>query len=229
MFRRSLQIPVDDDFVKDIVTDEMNNWFNPDNPYESCVVKERIMIGESTNTAEARNFPPQEYHSLGDNVSAWPLTFKLFPQDLERWRSVVWACGMYRPPRDVGDFSATRHRDPPEQPPTPPPQPESSHTPPSSVGDVVSSSASAFSSPTTSRSFSVSHDTAVEVGPDEEESSKVCIQISTHTTRTQLDPHTHHVSLDEWKTPHEPMITHLSLINPINKFLTSQKYLLHAA
>lgn len=99
VFRRNLQIRVDDNYVKSIATDEFDNNF--------CGAGVRIMVGLSAKASDARLFPPVEQHALGDYVSAYPLAFRLFPRDLERWRSVVWACGMYRPPRDVGDFDGT--------------------------------------------------------------------------------------------------------------------------
>eukprot|EP01053_Blabericola_migrator_P012001 Blabericola_migrator_1__12000@NODE_736_length_6689_cov_224_169888_g529_i0_p1_GENE_NODE_736_length_6689_cov_224_169888_g529_i0NODE_736_length_6689_cov_224_169888_g529_i0_p1_ORF_typecomplete_len1379_score254_35MORN/PF02493_20/6_6e03MORN/PF02493_20/43MORN/PF02493_20/33MORN/PF02493_20/1_5e02MORN/PF02493_20/0_095MORN/PF02493_20/0_0017MORN/PF02493_20/2_2e02MORN/PF02493_20/0_00074MORN/PF02493_20/0_14MORN/PF02493_20/7_9e03MORN/PF02493_20/59MORN/PF02493_20/9_7e05MORN/PF02493_20/0_00036MORN/PF02493_20/0_0 len=101
VFRKNLQILVDDNYVKAIGTDEFNNAV----PFENeASDKLLIMLGHTTSSRDAALYPTSERQQLGDQLAVYPLTFRLFYGDWRRWESVVWACGMNRPPKDVGDF-----------------------------------------------------------------------------------------------------------------------------
>lgn len=145
VFRRNLQIPVDDDFVTVIRTDQFENSMHSDARRPEAD-SPKIMIGQTLTFNEGRSLNAEEVNMLGDRVNAYPLTFRLFAQDLARWRSVVWACGMSRPPRFLGDFVGTRRRGPLAPEPEPPALLPAPILPPLSEGSTSSSASSSSTS-----------------------------------------------------------------------------------
>eukprot|EP01054_Gregarina_sp_Poly1_P000252 Gregarina_sp_Poly_1__251@NODE_105_length_14330_cov_232_248545_g92_i0_p1_GENE_NODE_105_length_14330_cov_232_248545_g92_i0NODE_105_length_14330_cov_232_248545_g92_i0_p1_ORF_typecomplete_len3203_score429_54MORN/PF02493_20/2MORN/PF02493_20/0_0082MORN/PF02493_20/1_1MORN/PF02493_20/2_5e03MORN/PF02493_20/7_4e03MORN/PF02493_20/1_3e02MORN/PF02493_20/0_00018MORN/PF02493_20/1_2e04MORN/PF02493_20/0_0014MORN/PF02493_20/0_00049MORN/PF02493_20/1_5e04MORN/PF02493_20/1_4e03MORN/PF02493_20/0_002MORN/PF02493_20/0_ len=102
VFRRNMQIRVDDDYVRTIAGDAFDNVV----PIQQSEFTDRlhIMLGHTTTSRDSALYPAAERQQLGDTLSVYPLTFRLFYGDWRRWESVVWACGMNRPPKDLDDF-----------------------------------------------------------------------------------------------------------------------------
>ncbi|EZG76507.1 putative MORN repeat protein [Gregarina niphandrodes] len=138
VFRKNMDGRVDDSYVESIATGEISNSCMPIygkqcwlimNGYD--VPKGEVPVGCALRETHAGD---------GPMASVYPLTVRLFPRDLERWQSVVRACGMnrkradgrdkvYIDPRKASvppvenDIPSSHRRDPPPfQPPTPLPE-----------------------------------------------------------------------------------------------------------
>ena len=93
VWRKQLQIPVDDHYVQRIEDGLFTNTIQfPD--ANGVPQKYRIMLGCTINSKEAHKYPSNEVSTYGDRTTVYPLTFRVNDLYYPRWRNVVLGCQM---------------------------------------------------------------------------------------------------------------------------------------
>lgn len=100
VFRRNTLGTVHDNYVKRISDGMLDNNFIKSNNQSA----RKIMLGFTTQENRS-DLPWYETQVAGNQTYTHPLTFRLWPGDLNRWQSVVNACNMDRPCRLHKEFT----------------------------------------------------------------------------------------------------------------------------
>eukprot|EP00915_Cephaloidophora_sp_WS-2016_P010476 GHVH01015327.1.p1 GENE.GHVH01015327.1~~GHVH01015327.1.p1 ORF type:complete len:3214 (+),score=431.26 GHVH01015327.1:218-9859(+) len=103
-WRKQLQIPVDDHYVRRIENNEVCNTIKfPDG--HGVDQSYKLMLGNTITGKDIHKYPANEVSSYGDTHTAYPLTFRVNNLYYPRWRDVILGCQMYDNHRNLDGFN----------------------------------------------------------------------------------------------------------------------------